>query len=372
MSKKLKIIGQIIISILILILLQVNIAIAEGNIPDFDDVKKTDWFYNDVMEARKIGLVEGVGNNKYVPHEEINYAQYLTITVRIVDPSIDSKPDVGQWYDKFILRARELGILAKNELINPTKAIPREDMVKFTCKSLGIEPYEGNEIIFNDVDPKDAQYLNAAYKEYLIEGTSILGKDKRRFGFGETATRAQLAAMALRIKSYKDNPTEYKKQAAIERQQKEAEVEKKKQEEAAKYTITEQDIQHRYVSVEKSRIFIEEVIKNVKVNPDMTVTITVPDILPKGWYWRMVINCYEKGGDAYPVFESSDIVIGKPVTTKLYTDAKNIKQYTICVEFDNGLPGNDPNNVDSGIYISKDLLTGTTRIYDKYKQELID
>jgi hypothetical protein len=222
MSQKFKTAKKIIISVLMLILLQVNVATAENNTPDFDDVKTTDWFYNDVKEARKLGLVGGVGNNRYAPNEIISYAQYLTVTVRLVDPGIDNKPTTGNWYDKYIQRARELGVVDKNEVVDPIKAIPREEMMKYTCKALGIEPYDGNEIIFQDVESEDAAYINAAYKEYLTEGTAILGKDKRRFGFGETATRAQLAAMALRIKEYKDDPIAYKEKAAAERQQKEA------------------------------------------------------------------------------------------------------------------------------------------------------
>lgn len=333
-------------------------------VADFDDVKQSDWYYKDVMEARKSGLVVGGANNKYAPTEPISYAQYIAVMLRVIEPSIELRDSKGVWYEKYITRAKELGIIDKNEKIDPVKAIPREEMIKYTCKSLGIAPYEGNAVVFQDVKPADAKYINAAYYEYLTEGTKVLGKDKRNFGFGETATRAQLASMALRIQSYKNDPQAYKEKAAADRVRME-------QEALDRYSITERDIEYRYVSVEKSRQFIEEVLKNVKVNKDMTVTITVPDILPQGWKWRIGISCYEKSGDAYTVLDTSDIPIGKSITSKLYTDAKNIKEYVIKVEFDNGLPGNDVNSICSRISISKDLIGGTTRIYDKFKHTLI-
>ncbi|WP_054750200.1 S-layer homology domain-containing protein [Ruminiclostridium josui] len=209
------------ILICLITLVQVNVADAEELTQDFSDVKKTDWFYGHVMDARRAGLVEGTGNNMYKPNEDITYAQYLTIISRILDETVDSKPVSNPWYAKFIDSARGLGALDKNENVNAVIAIPREMMIKYTCKALGIEPYTGNEIIFNDVKPEDAAYLNAAYHEYLTEGTKVLGKDKRNFGFGETATRAQLAAMALRIKEYHENQWLIrKKQLRKEKQQK--------------------------------------------------------------------------------------------------------------------------------------------------------
>lgn len=192
---------------------------ASAVVQDFSDVKKTDWFYGHVMDARRAGLVEGTGNNMYKPHEDITYAQYLTIISKILDETVDSKPVSNPWYAKFIDSARGLGVLDKNENVNAVIAIPREMMIKYTCKALGIEPYTGNEIVFGDVKPEDAAWINAAYNEYLTEGSGRLPNGSKKFGFGEYATRAQLATMALKIKAYHENPTQYKEQAAKAREE---------------------------------------------------------------------------------------------------------------------------------------------------------
>jgi len=196
-----------------------SVASIQGVDKDFDDVKKSDWFYDSVKEARKIGLIAGVGNNKYAPNRTITYAEFLTIIARVTDDNLDAVEGGLNWYDKYINSARGRGVLGKEEALEALMAIPRQDMIKFTCKALNIEPYTGNEIVFNDVKPEDAAWINAAYNEYLTEGVGRDKGGKKVFGYGQTATRAQLAAMALRIKEYKTDPVAYKEKKAIERKQ---------------------------------------------------------------------------------------------------------------------------------------------------------
>ena len=181
----------------------------------FADVQPSNWFYKDVIDAKKAGLIEGIGNGKYAPNSTITYAEYLAIISRICDSGVEGRPNGNKWYDKYIDSARNIGALSKSEALDALAGIPRQDMIKFTCKALGIEPYIGNEVIFNDVKSSDAAYINAAYNEYLTEGISGHKVDKSLvFGWGNTSTRAELATMALRIKAYRDNPTAFKAEKA--------------------------------------------------------------------------------------------------------------------------------------------------------------
>ena len=181
---------------------------------DFSDVPNDAWYYNSINEARQLGLVVGVGDNKYLPLEKITYAQYLTVIARILDKEVENQPITRPWYSRYIESAENLGAIDKNEEVPAELAIPREDMIRYSCKALGISPFTGNDIVFGDVDPKDAAYINAGYYEYLIEGGGRLESGLKKFGFGSYATRAELAAMAVRISQYMKNPTEYKKEAA--------------------------------------------------------------------------------------------------------------------------------------------------------------
>ncbi|MDQ2088148.1 S-layer homology domain-containing protein [Herbivorax sp. ANBcel31] len=185
----------------------------------FDDVKDGDWFYNDVLEARAKGLVVGVSDSKYSPNTQITYAEYLTIISRLIDAEVEFREGSGEWYEKFIDSCREKGVLKDNEVIDPNKPITREKMIEYTCKALDIEPYDSMEVIFKDVDNKDASYINAAFDNYLTEGSGWAEDGLRIFGFGETATRAQLATMALRLKNYIKDPGWFMRVKAHERQE---------------------------------------------------------------------------------------------------------------------------------------------------------
>lgn len=342
------------ITVLILIL-QVTVTFADSN---FTDVSQGKWYYNDVLEAQKAGFVSGIGGGKFSPDTTITYAEYLAVLDRIIDISVDKIESTGKWYDRYITFAKQKGILDTTEVINPTLGIPRQDMFKYTCKALGISPDTSGKQIFGDV-PVGATiegYCNASYNEYLCEGTGSMPDGSLKFSWGETATRSELAAMALRTRDYKADPIGFKAKKAATRD---------------KFKISQSDIDDGAVSVEKSRAICEEVLKNVKINADKTVTLTVPDILPTGWKWEICVDCEEVSGDGYTVIDGSNIVIGKPVTSKLYTSAINIKDYIIGIDFYNGYGGNNINYITSGVTIAKYLTTGETKIYDVKNQKWI-
>lgn len=224
--------GKLAAAILILLILLTQVLYVFGTssdtMEDYDDVSPSSWYYRDVKEARKAGYIVGVGHNLYSPDTEITYAEYLAVTTRIVSPSIDNTANTNPWYKKYIDYSKSNSILAKNESIDPTVGIPRQDMVKYTCKALGIEPYTGNEILFNDVKPEDAAYINAAYNAYLIDGTKLpLTNKPGLFGFDTNAKRSELAAMANRLAEYKRNPEEFKAKRAAERAEQKAKAEAK-------------------------------------------------------------------------------------------------------------------------------------------------
>lgn len=193
-------------------------------VEEFFDVRKGDWFYNDVMEARRIGLVAGVGNNMFAPNKTISYAEYITILTRVLGADTSNKGNSNHWAAGNIEAAKKLGIISEGEVTNYDAGIPREVMAVFTCKALGVKPGDGSQIIFEDTrnaSPAIRAYINAAYNEYLTEGVGRDDSGKLQFGYGQTVTRAQLATMALRIKDYKENPQMFKHERDSDRKMQE-------------------------------------------------------------------------------------------------------------------------------------------------------
>ncbi|MDN5300940.1 MAG: hypothetical protein PWQ60_454 [Thermoanaerobacteraceae bacterium] len=224
MSKISKAISILLISFIVLLSnIQITLATVETG---FNDIKPTDWFYNDVIEAQRVGLIAGVGNNLYAPNKTITYAEYITILTRVLGADTSNKGNSNHWAAGSIEAAKKLGIISEGEITNYDAGIPREIMAVFTCKALGVKPGDGSQIIFEDTrnaSPAIRAYINAAYNEYLTEGVGRDDSGKLQFGYGQTVTRAQLATMALRIKAYKEDKETYKQSRAIARNAAEAE-----------------------------------------------------------------------------------------------------------------------------------------------------
>jgi hypothetical protein len=223
MSKISKAISILLISFIVLLSnVQTMLASKES---DFNDIKPTDWFYNDVIEAQKAGLIAGVGNNMFAPNKTITYAEYITILTRVLGADTSNKGNSNHWAAGNIEAAKKLGIISEGEITNYDAGIPREMMAVFTCKALGVKPGDGSQIIFEDTrnaSPAIRAYINAAYNEYLTEGVGRDDSGKLQFGYGQTVTRAQLATMALRIKAYKEDKEAYKQSRAVARNAAEA------------------------------------------------------------------------------------------------------------------------------------------------------
>src|SRR5690606_7908523 len=85
-----------------------------------------------------------------------------------------------------------------------------------------------------------------AFEAYLTDGVGRTPEGLRIFGYDRQSNRAELATMALRIKAYKEDPVEYKKERTAAREAADREWEQKygaqiKWEQLKKTGITSED-----------------------------------------------------------------------------------------------------------------------------------
>lgn len=78
--------------------------------PTFSDVPTNHWAYSYVERAADNGWVNGVGNGKFGPDQQISYAELFTMLVRVYLPEeADSYQDtpslIWHWYDPYALVA---------------------------------------------------------------------------------------------------------------------------------------------------------------------------------------------------------------------------------------------------------------------------
>lgn len=109
---------------------------AEPVLP-FTDVKKSDWFYNDVAFAYANGLMNGTGNNKFSPAVTTDRAMIVTVLWRMEgSPVVDSTVkfidvETGAWYAAAIDWASANGIVNGygDGKFGPTAQITREQIM---------------------------------------------------------------------------------------------------------------------------------------------------------------------------------------------------------------------------------------------------
>ena len=175
----------------------------------FDDGKESDWFYDDVMFAVENGLFNGTGDNKFSPNASMNRAMLVTVLYRLEgEPKVIGSSEFndvagGQWYTDAVIWA------TKNEIVNgygngkfgPTDNITREQMATILFRYAQFKKHDtaaSNSLTgysdFNDISVFSLKALKWANAEGLINGrtTTTLAPQG-------TATRAEVAAILHRF-----------------------------------------------------------------------------------------------------------------------------------------------------------------------------
>ncbi|MGI6777146.1 MAG: S-layer homology domain-containing protein [Acetivibrionales bacterium] len=303
-NKTNKILGVLLIIAAIIGMLPNMNVFAVGN-EQFTDVESGRWYYNDVLEAKKLKLITGDGQGRFNPNNVITYAEFITALVRVFEDEIEDVE--GRWYDKYIRHAEGNGIIESGDIENPLAEIPRQDMIKFSVRALGIEPVDASEIIFEDtlsISDEERGYINSAFKEYLTEGTGRSEEGLRQFGYDKTSLRCELATILLRIKKYKDDPIAYKEERKKAREEAEKAFQEHSGEQRTVSFDPEEDIlPNGKMKPEKEQEFIELILDNLSIYKGQDgkcyIEFKYPDDIPDGyivdWEFHIVLKDYKAG-----------------------------------------------------------------------------
>ena len=192
----------LLLAILIFISVPVNAVIGQGTTTHFTDVKETDWFYKDVMELIRRGLISGYPDKTFRPNAQIRVNEFTKILVSTIDNNIKTSPN-AHWAEGYINKAKELGIIKNGEFSDYNRYITRGEMARMivrTAELNGETQYNKLEnfkyIIpdYSSIDPSLQEYVIKAYSKGIISGY----KDKT-FSANESATRAQACAMIIKL-----------------------------------------------------------------------------------------------------------------------------------------------------------------------------
>ncbi len=145
---------------------------AEGNTTTFSDCQGH-WAAGYIGYAQALGVLKGVGNNKFNPGGNVTYQETLTMIVRAVGYTDASLP--GTWPANYVAKAKALGLL-KNVDKAGNQAASRGDVAIMIYNNLE-NPlgYIDNDNVFQSNVPAETMlsrldtYINAGDKEIVLD-----------------------------------------------------------------------------------------------------------------------------------------------------------------------------------------------------------
>ena len=166
----------------------------------FSDVRESDWFAKDLLQARKEGLINGLDGNIYNPHGNVTLAQAITMAARVYMRKTGEKPDSslngGKWYTQYLSFAIDKKIIDKDDFENYDAYATRAEIAHI-FSSLFDDKQTKEIIRIPDVN-ENTKYNKDIYKLYRIG--ILKGSDKvGTFRPDENLSRAEAAVILLRI-----------------------------------------------------------------------------------------------------------------------------------------------------------------------------
>lgn len=168
----------------------------------YNDVKSTDWFYNDVRQAYNLDLMKGVGYCQFNPSGSMTFAEAITLAANIHktyhEKAIIISGDHRNWYEPYVLYARENNIIDLNSS-DYNRKITRAELVHLFDNSIPNSELNQINNITNIPDiGENTPYRDVILKLYnagIIRGTG----DEGVFNPQTNISRAETAAILNRL-----------------------------------------------------------------------------------------------------------------------------------------------------------------------------
>ena len=172
----------------------------EETTEQFADVTDDKWYYDEILEAKKLGLIEGVGDNKYNPEENVTLAEIIAMASRIknskggINTELESS-SVGKWYNSYITFAVNSGIIKTDDFEGFEENATRAE-VAYIFSNLFGDVETGKNTVIPDVN-MNTEYCDSIHKMYALG--ILKGGSDGSFRPEDKITRAEAAAILLRV-----------------------------------------------------------------------------------------------------------------------------------------------------------------------------
>lgn len=118
-----------------------------GNTSKINDLKATDWFYNDVTFLLGKGVINGFTDNTFRPSEQVKVDAFIKMIVVALGYKLQNGSPY--WAQTYIDKAIDLGVMRSDDFDSYTRPITRGEMAKIAAN-----------IINALEDPQPYQYMN--------------------------------------------------------------------------------------------------------------------------------------------------------------------------------------------------------------------
>ncbi|HEY9061629.1 MAG TPA: S-layer homology domain-containing protein [Pseudobacteroides sp.] len=172
----------------------------------FKDIKAADWYANNLSKLVGLRGIDGYSDGTFKPKNSIKTAEFIKLLLAAAGYKQELHKDV--WYKNYVDKAKELGVIEDGDGYNYDGSMARMDMAKMILRLLKLDPKAASTPVFTDVTGIDTKWIDTAFSEYLIRG--YYSKKLRTFKPTQTATRAEVTEMIVRVLEFRDDPNEYR------------------------------------------------------------------------------------------------------------------------------------------------------------------
>jgi len=177
----------------------------------FLDVSGNQWFMEYVSRLVSLNLIDGYPDGSFRPDGQITVAEFLKVTVE----SLSYYPDgeAGWWYEPYVLKAVEIGLIEVDEYEDYNRPITRQEMTKIIVKAAGAETENGL-LSFSDageIQEEFAPYVYTAVELSLINGYP----SDNSFRPDRTSTRAEATKLFVLLVEDMIQTEDFKVQDAL-------------------------------------------------------------------------------------------------------------------------------------------------------------
>lgn len=175
-----------------------------GDYAQFTDVNSDAWYYKAITYAQSVGIINGYGDGKVGPTDQLSFSQLCQIIYNMAGASdfYTYKGDSTAWYAPAIAYCVDLGFVIKE--LEPDETVTRQAAVSaltrfFTTTTSDSEYLNiaGNIPDYDKVAPEYRNDIRRAYQEKIISGIDSSGT----FAPNNLLSRAELSQIIYNFRS---------------------------------------------------------------------------------------------------------------------------------------------------------------------------